>query len=58
MLAYFCAKCQMYLRLEELLQDRKCPECGEKTKPRLVLGGQVMGSVPPVGGPDGKHLAL
>jgi hypothetical protein len=43
MIAYWCPKCEMYLREAELMKVHKCPECLEQTKPRLLLGGQVMG---------------
>jgi len=43
MLAYFCSECQMYYRPEELLDGKRCPECRGEARPRMVLGGQVMG---------------
>ncbi len=43
MLSYFCASCQFYYREAELLDGKRCPECKDIAKPRLVLGGQVMG---------------
>ena len=45
MLGYYCTRCQMYFRGTELVKDRRCPECGDECKPRLVLGGQVMGGL-------------
>lgn len=44
MLAYFCSKCMMYFQEMELLSKKCCPECKQDTKPRLILGGQVMGN--------------
>lgn len=44
MLAHYCKGCKMYYRELELVKGR-CPECLEPVKPRLVLGGQVMGAV-------------
>lgn len=44
MLAYYCAGCEFYYRDVELLPGKRCPECREVTKPRAILGGQVMGS--------------
>lgn len=43
MLSYFCQACQFHYREAELLPGKRCPECKAETKPRLVLGGQVMG---------------
>ena len=47
MLAYFCPDCVLYLREQEILPDKRCPECKGQVKPRLVLAGQVMGNVEP-----------
>ena len=44
MLSYFCAACQFYYQEAELLTGKRCPECKDVTKPRMVLGGQVIGS--------------
>ncbi len=43
MLTYFCKACDFHYRETELLANKRCPECKEQTKPRLVLGGQVIG---------------
>lgn len=43
MLVYYCEDCAMYFRGAETAKAR-CPECGAAVKPRLVLGGQVMGA--------------
>ncbi|KKL57995.1 hypothetical protein LCGC14_2229810 [marine sediment metagenome] len=43
MLAYFCTPCQFYYQEAELLSSKRCPECRGEMKPRMVLGGQVMG---------------
>ncbi len=44
MIGYWCEPCQMYFRKPELRKDGSCPEDGSTVKPRLLLGGQVMGS--------------
>lgn len=44
MIAYWCQPCQMLYREAELLAEKRCPECREPCRPRLVLGGQVMGA--------------
>ena len=43
MLTYYCPACQFHYRELELLKGKRCPECKKQTKPRLVLGGLVMG---------------
>ena len=43
MITYFCQACTFYYQELELLKGKKCPECKVEDKPRLVLGGQVMG---------------
>jgi len=43
MLAYYCTACAMYVRESELLKDKRCPECKQATKPRMLLAGKVMG---------------
>ena len=43
MLSYFCASCQFYYQEAELLTGKRCPQCRGEVKPRVVLGGQVMG---------------
>lgn len=43
MLAYFCVVCSHYYQEAELLDRKRCPECKGKTKPRLILAGQIMG---------------
>jgi len=45
MLGYFCEACQLYFREIELLKGKRCPECKGKTKPHLILAGQIMGAV-------------
>ena len=44
MLAYWCAECRMLLRPEELLDGKRCPECKGPARPRMMLGGRVIGS--------------
>ncbi|KKM78769.1 hypothetical protein LCGC14_1356730 [marine sediment metagenome] len=44
MLTYFCSACQFYYREAELLKNKQCPECRGEVKPRLALGGQVVGA--------------
>ena len=45
MIAYYCAACKFYYRPIELLRGQRCPECKEPAKPRVMLGGKVMGGV-------------
>ena len=43
MLTYFCVSCNFYYREAELLKDKRCPECKVVAKPRVMLGGRVIG---------------
>jgi predicted Zn-ribbon and HTH transcriptional regulator len=43
MIGYYCAACTFYYREIELLTGKRCPECKEPCKPRLILAGQVIG---------------
>ena len=43
MITHYCSTCDFYYREAELGKAKRCPECGATTKPRLMLGGQIMG---------------
>ena len=44
MLAYYCKPCTFYYRELELTKGKTCPECKAPVKPRMILGGQIMGA--------------
>ena len=46
-LAYFCETCNFYYYTGWRMKH--CPECKGAVKPRLIMGGQVMGSPPKEG---------
>jgi hypothetical protein len=43
-IAYWCQPCAMFYREVELPAGKRCPECKGPCRPRLVLGGQVIGA--------------
>lgn len=47
MLAYYCSTCNIYLTQAEAPDNKRCPNCKTELRPRMVLGGTVMGSAPP-----------
>ncbi len=42
-LAYYCANCIPYFRKADLTEGR-CPDCETQVKPRMVIGGVVLGA--------------
>ena len=42
-LAHYCANCILYFREADLTEGR-CPDCGNQVKPRMVIGGVVLGA--------------